>query len=579
MRLAAPSRRTATLLRSLCRGIAVVSGVFAFTVAVLMIANYIHLTALDPLDGEILTAMREMYRADTSGPYRVEIRTLDLLARKAFFQQQWQIRSGTWMLLVALGLLIICVQGEKALTARLPEPEGNTDGKRFWAAIVRARRALTTFGAVVAITAAVAIGLASRTLAAEMADRAGASDATETAAGANTANRMAVPDGYESNWPGFRGPWGNGVSFDSAPPTRWNGDSGEGIVWTAEIPLAGYSSPVVWGDRVFLSGADRDTRRMYCFDASDGSLLWFRDVGPFPGTPSKAPAVTEDTGYAASTPACDGKSAYAVFANGDIAALNFEGDVIWGRNLGQPDNHYGHSSSLIASGGRLFVQYDHATEARLLALDSGNGDLLWETPRDVETAWSSPILVDSKGSYQIIINANPFLAAYDASTGAELWRFENIIGEVASSPAYGDGRIIAVNQLLSVVAVSIDDGSLLWEIYDDLPDVGSPVVIEELVWISTSYGVVTCYGAEDGTIIWKEEFDEGFYASPILAADMLYLTDRRGVIRIVEAGREYVLLASPELGEPVVATPAFAGNRIFIRGDRHLFCIGAADDE
>jgi outer membrane protein assembly factor BamB len=174
------------------------------------------------------------------------------------------------------------------------------------------------------------------------------------------------------------------------------------------------------------------------------------------------------------------------------------------------------------------------------------------------------------------VHGNPFLTAYDPNNGRELWKLEGMMGENAPSPAYADGRVFAGNQLLSLTAVDARSGKKLWETYDDLPDVASPLAAGGLVVMAASFGVVTGLDAADGTVLWKQEFDTGFYASPILAGGRIYLLDRKGVMRILAAERTAHLIGSPALGEAAEATPAFRGGDIFIRGVKHLFCIRGA---
>ena len=177
----------------------------------------------------------------------------------------------------------------------------------------------------------------------------------------------------------------------------------------------------------------------------------------------------------------------------------------------------------------------------------------------------------------MIVNASPYAAAYDPRTGEELWRYEDILGEVASSPAYSDGSVIIINQLLSILSIDAVDGDLLWEMYDDLPDTSSPLAVGELTIVATAYGVVTALRTGTGAVLWKTEFAEGFYASPVIAGGLIYLVDRTGVTRILRASDSYELIASPSLGEAADATPAFANGRIYLRGVDNLFCIGVAE--
>jgi len=327
---------------------------------------------------------------------------------------------------------------------------------------------------------------------------------------------------------------------------------------------------------VFLSGADQAKREIFCWESSTGRLLWRTPVEPATGSPTEPPRVNRDTGFAASTMAVNGKAAFAVFATGDLAAVDFDGRLLWARGLGQPKLNYGYASSLALYGDTVLVQIDQEESGRLVAVEAASGRTRWETPRRVLASWASPVVADTGRRPEVLLNGNPLLASYDPDTGRELWQVPGRRGEIAPSAAYAEGRVFAADQLLSLIAVDVRTREKLWEMYDDLPDVASPLASGELVVASASYGVVTCLEAATGTVLWRQEFETGFYASPVLAGGRFYLLDRSGVMRILEASRQARLLGSPALGEPADATPAFRAGRIYIRGLRHLFCIGAS---
>jgi outer membrane protein assembly factor BamB len=271
----------------------------------------------------------------------------------------------------------------------------------------------------------------------------------------------------------------------------------------------------------------------------------------------------------------DGRRVFAVFANGDTVCLDLDGERLWARNLGLPDNHYGHSSSLITFQNLLLVQFDQNTGGHLLALDTATGTQVYDSPRDVEISWASPILVDPGGGFQVILNSNPFVMGYDPRTGRELWRVRCMQGEIAPSPAYSDGMVFVVNEYARLAAVRLEPApELVWEYIDDLSEVSSPLAAGGLVFMAASYGTLTCLDARTGERHWFQDFDEGFYSSPILVGETVYLMDRMGVMHIIEAQAEYRPVARNELGEPAMTIPAFMHGRIYIRGDEHLFCIG-----
>ena len=183
------------------------------------------------------------------------------------------------------------------------------------------------------------------------------------------------------HWPRFRGAYGAGHADSATPPVQWNVPSGEGLRWKTAVPQPGNSSPIVWNNRVFVSGASRDQQEVYCFDANDGRLMWTSSLGL---SPAGMPAVSEETGYAAPTMATDGQCVFVVFASGDLAAIDFAGQTQWQISLGPLQNSYGHASSLEVFQDRLIVQLDQGPNAdalsRLLAIRTADGSTAWQTP-------------------------------------------------------------------------------------------------------------------------------------------------------------------------------------------------------
>ncbi len=331
---------------------------------------------------------------------------------------------------------------------------------------------------------------------------------------------------------------------------------------------------MIWGDRLFLTGADAESRNVYCYNKNTGELLWTRPVKDIPGSPAKAPDVTEDTGQAAPTSTTDGKNVYAIFANGDMIAFDMDGNQVWARNLGVPQNHYGHSSSLLAYDDKVIVEYDHGRSAKVMAISTADGSEVWSTTRSVKISWASPVIIHREGKAEVVLIADPIVAGYDVHTGEELWKIECTYGEVGPSVAYADGVIFALNEYASLVAITGGNNpEILWEDFDYLSDVPSPVATKDLLFVVTSYGVVVCHNAKTGEKYWEHEFDNGFYASPILVEDKIYIMDREGIMRIYKAANKFELVSEPSLGEPTVATPAFSDGQIFIRTEEHLYCI------
>ncbi len=208
-----------------------------------------------------------------------------------------------------------------------------------------------------------------------------------------------------------------------------------------------------------------------------------------------------------------------------------------------------------------------------MALDSGTGQTTWETPRSSGVSWASPILVDIDGGFHLVLAASPTVAAYDAKTGKERWAVDCLSAEVGPSPAYGNGMIFVANEYAKLVAINAATGEVIWDDNYYLPEVSSPLYHNGLLYIATSYGVFACFDASDGTLLWEFDADNGFYSSPVYADGKIFVVDMGGKAYVFNPGREAALISSPEIGEKVFATPVFAEGRIYIKGNRHLFCI------
>jgi outer membrane protein assembly factor BamB len=393
---------------------------------------------------------------------------------------------------------------------------------------------------------------------------------------------LPSPTEYQENWPRFRGPGGGGVTAQADLPLTCDFKTGANIAWTAPVPAAGFSSPVVWGDGVFLSGGDEKARVVMCFDARSGKSLWQREV-KIAGDPDEPVDVPEQCGMAAATMATDGRRVYAMFANGDLAALDFEGGVIWSKRLAIPKNPYGHATSLVTWQDRVIVQLDQGTPedelSKLYALDGVTGAVVWERPRPVGASWATPVVCEAAGRMQIITLAVPWVIAYAVQDGAELWRADCLDGEITPSPIFAGGTLYVVNPSNKLQAIRPDGRGdvtkthLGWSSEDNIPDVTSPVSDGELIFVIDTSGTLTCCDAKDGRKQWQQEIGEECNASPSLAGDRLYLFTKKGTMIVVAAARAFKELARSPVGEAVLASPAFAHHRIFVRGLKHLICL------
>jgi outer membrane protein assembly factor BamB len=259
-----------------------------------------------------------------------------------------------------------------------------------------------------------------------------------------------------------------------------------------------------------------------------------------------------------------------------------KGQRIWAKHLGIPKNHYGHASSLISHGDLLYVQYDQTEDSQLLALDLASGNLAWQVTRGA-VSWSSPILVENKGRIELVLTNSKAVGSYDPRDGKRLWHVQCLAGEVAPSAAYAEGVVFVATD--GAVASAMDIGThgsepkLLWQWDEALPDAASPLASKDYLILPTGFGVVSCLDAKTGKLLWEQEFDNGFYSSPILVNDRVYITDLSGTTQIFRMGDKFERLGASSIGEDAYATPAFVGDRIYIRGVTHLFCVEEQKDE
>jgi len=412
---------------------------------------------------------------------------------------------------------------------------------------------------------------------------------------------FASLDQWQRYWPRFRGPEGNGVSRHPGAPTHWNTQTGQGVLWKAAVPLPGHNSPIIWKDRVFLSGAEAQRREVYCFDAASGKLLWQRAVPATPEGSVKVPKVSRETSFAAPTMTTDGRRVFAVFANGDVAAFDMEGRLVWVRGLGIPENHYGHAASLEIWQNLLFVQLDQGMvrekKSRILALDTLTGKTVWQQPREVAASWATPLVIRREKDAQLITAADPWVIAYRPQDGQEIWRIKCLSGEHGVSPAYADGLLHVGSEYSQWFALRTDGQGdvsqthIAWKGEEGLPDVCSPLVTEKYLFLLMTYGTLTCYEARRGKVLWTKDFEQAqFIASPSWAEGRVYLlgqveTDQKDpqgnpIVHTKVWVLEPTDTEAKEVGqglvdEGCVASPAFQPGRIYIRGKQHLFCIGS----
>lgn len=601
-----------------------VSGLFTLFIAIIMILGYIQLESIKPLENPSLESFKEQYDTDYNNEeLKEQVRSLDLMARRAFFASRWQIETGTYLLLIGA---IVFVLSQRLLIRNkrreLGKPTNEFDliGKSKKSRIylilsatsviclafvisfffrkglpdpVRIETELVSEGVSLIVAknvkeVAVNPGLTDKTpdqsITSETDNISEELPITKQETGIKeTINTIEISEKETiatpllknpNNYPFFRGTGSRGIAPAGPFPTKWDGKTGENIKWKIKPPVPGFSSPIIWDDLLILTGAEGIATEVMGFNKNSGELLWRTPVSGIEGEPDTPPKTTDDTGLAAPTAATNGKVICAIFATGNLICLDMKGEKLWALNLGVPDNHYGHSSSLVIHNNLLLVQYDHFKSKSLMAFDINSGKKVWETQRQVALSWASPVLAEFNGQTQVILSSEPYVISYDANTGKEIWKAQCMSGEVGPSVGINSKYVFAVNDFSVLAAINPLDGTVIWKDNEYTPEVASPVATEEHVYILTTWGGTACYNTETGDLVWDHDFDYGFYSSPIIAGDNIYMLDQAGVMHVVKTSKKFTLLADSPLGERANCTPAFSEGKIYIRSDEHLFCIG-----
>lgn len=385
----------------------------------------------------------------------------------------------------------------------------------------------------------------------------------------------------KGQWPSFRGPWGSGVVEANGIPNAWNEKQKQGILWKSPVAIDGRSSPIIWNDRIFITGATPTEQKLFCYDAKEGKLIWTGQIKPAGTETRKAPEIMEDTGYAACTPITNGQHVLAIFATGDIGCFDMAGKVLWQKALGVPESVYGYANSPAVFGSTAIVQFDQGSQegkSELIALNLADGAILWRTKRPTPNTWTSPTIAKMSDGYQVLTSGSPWVIGYELLSGKELWRAECLGSDIAPTQITAGGLVLAIQPYNKLYAIRPDAGKavIVWSASGDIPDICSPVSDGRLVWTLTTHGGLTCFEVSGGTEVYTQSIEGEFNASPSLVGDKLYLLALDGQMIIVQAGREYKELGRNAVDEKCFATPAFAEGRIYLRGDKSLYCIGKA---
>lgn len=404
-----------------------------------------------------------------------------------------------------------------------------------------------------------------------------------------------VSSAFAENWPSFRGPTGQGISSETDLPLKWSAT--ENVRWKAEVPGEAWSSPVVWGDRVFVTTAtDGGTLcRVLAFDLKSGKELWNTEVFK-----QETLRKEQRNTYATPTPCTDGERVYAVFGGGGVAAVWFDGKIAWTNRDFPFYSRHGLGSSPVLAEGLLIMARDASKRATgdeekvgwqkpwdqsfLLGLDTKTGKVAWKTGRGMSRIGHvSPIVVKEGGKSVVISGAGDVVQGYDARTGERLWTHRNEGEGVTPSYAIADGLVVTASGWggrESTKAFKLGgsgdlaETAIAWEEKKGMPHLSSYVAVDGRVYWVSDDGVVWCVEAKAGKTLWKERLGGNFAASPLAAAGRIYFTSDDGKTTVIEAGPEFKRLAENSLNEHTQASPAASQGEIFIRTEKHLYCIG-----
>ena len=420
------------------------------------------------------------------------------------------------------------------------------------------------------------------------------------------------------NWPSFRGQNGAGNGDGNNPPTAWDTEKSIHILWKTPIPGLGHSSPIIWGDRVFLTtavssatnsqfvhgltdtpaSADDNSKhsfRVYCLNKNTGRVIWEKVV--YEGVPKVKRHVKAS--HANSTPVTDGKHLVVSFGSEGLYCFDLDGKLLWKESLGLldggwssgPDFHWGFGSSPVIYKHLAIVQCDTQNQSFVAAFNLANGKRVWQTPRNEDSSWSTPTIYEGKYGAELITSGTKYYRGYDPLTGKELWRMADGADVKIPTPVVANdlyflgGGGSNVRRVFYALRVGVkgeikpaedSNKSIAWQSTQIKPHLVTPIVYGDYLYVCTDNGILSQYRAKTGEPTFRARFGSGgsFSASPVAADGKLYFTSEDGDVFVIKAGSTFELLARNAIGEVVMATPAIGGKMIVIRGQNHVFGIG-----
>ncbi|MCU0409200.1 MAG: PQQ-like beta-propeller repeat protein [Bacteroidales bacterium] len=386
------------------------------------------------------------------------------------------------------------------------------------------------------------------------------------------------------NWPGWRGPNGDGTSAETSLPVKW--DSVTNVIWKTPVPGVGYSSPVVWKDRIFTCSALPATQEkvLLCFKSADGALLWQRTVlkGSFEGKHN-------DNSHASGTPATDGTMIFVSFLDGAdvvVAAYDFSGKQLWLVRPGSFSSPHGYSCSPVIYKDKVIINGASMGASFVAALGKADGRTIWKVSHENPAhSFSTPIIRNIGGKTQMIYCANKEIASYNPEDGKKIWFVPGPSEDFCSTPVYSEksGLVLVSSAWPNRILMAIrPDGQgdvskthVAWQTRKGAYYVPSPVITSDYLFSTMTTGDVHCIDIATGNTLWIERMGKQ-YASPVLAGGLVYMPNDEGVITVLQPGQSFSPVSRNHLGEKMFASPAISNGKIYLRGLKNLYCIGSA---
>ena len=435
--------------------------------------------------------------------------------------------------------------------------------------------------------------------------------------------------GADMNWPQWRGPSGNGVALAGNPPIEWSEE--KNVVWKIPVPGRGHSTPIIWGEQLFLLtavpengtadvsipllnskqvfGQQRSGRGggrggfgapieakehdfvTISYDRTTGEELWRRSARKETPHEGMSGMGSSEHGYASGSPVTDGTHLYSYFGSRGLYCYGMDGELVWEKDLGdmKTRNAFGEGASPALAGDVLVIVWDEEGDSFIYALDKNSGEILWKKPRNERSSWSTPSIIEFEDQTQVVVNGTEAVRSYDLKSGDLIWECSGQTANAIPSPVHQDGIVIAMSGFrgnalhaiqLGKKGVLTDTDAVVWSHDRGTPYVPSPLLFDDKLWFcQKNDGILSCFGATSGEAFYSQERlgIRGVYASPIAAGNRVYIAGRDGNTVVVENSTQFKILKTNRLEEKFDASPVVVGDYLYLRGQNNLYCIGESE--